>query len=803
MKIDVFDFNEFIELNLLKEVTSPIVFARGGTADPNGLLSNDIFGIDTKSRKNTFAYASLHGHFFHPHIYKSLRRLYRNIERIVAGTEYYSITQDGELVRDDEKGHTGIEWIYKNWDKIDWSKKLDEESSSMREERVSLLKELKKNEIFIDKIIIIPVFYRDILVNSSGGGETDPLNNMYTKLIRLGKVLADRDMFDFTLYSTTYMMQNTIVEIYDTFKHKIEKKNGMIRKYLMGKNVDNCVRSVISCPLYHDDTPEDTGTKFGYVGTPISQILDLDAPFMMNWLKSFFDRNFITNKEQVPTIQIDPNTGERKIEYIQLYKPELIFTDKYFTNMMELYMRDPESRFDPIKVPVAKDKYKDVLFTGKRLDPTTHAEISNIASRPMTVTDLFYIAAMDITKNQHALITRYPVSDAYGLFVARVNPVSTLMTEVVQVNGQVYTHYPKQDTSCTRENTGVQFIDTLQFSNSYLAGLGGDYDGDQVTMKLIWSLEANNECERIMNDKSFFVSPNGQNVRTIKYEVYQTFYDMTREPNATSKHVPNEVKDELLKKPAKDFTFTYLRDLFGNTSMKDKNGKVYTKKSRFEVNDIIHLEANEYHNKMACDTTIGRLCWNKIMIDRIDLRRFFPYMNDVLIKKRSSKFESDVTQLLVDDKIDTHTFRDYINHRDWLGLQLHGIITVSFTEKTIKTPESVKKLRDELFKKYEKDLDDGDIVVAGKIEKELIGKMVDIIKDDPGFDLYNSGARGDINNHMKNLFIMRGGVLNPNTGKYDIMKTSFNEGLRKEDFTAASSSVVQGAYPKAVGEACA
>ena len=475
MKIDVFDFNEFIELNLLKEVTSPIVFARGGTADPNGLLSNTIFGIDTKSRKNTFAYASLHGHFFHPHIYKSLRRLYRNIEKIVAGSEYYSITQDGELVRDDEKGHTGLEWLYKNWEKIDWSKKIDDESSSMREERVSLLKELKKNEIFIDKIIIIPVFYRDIMTNASGGGETDPLNNMYTKLIRLGKLLSDRDMFDFTLYSTTYMMQNIIVEIYDTFKHKIEKKNGMIRKYLMGKNVDNCVRSVISCPLYHDDTPEDTGTKFGYVGVPVSQILDLDAPFMINWLKSFFDRNFITNKEQVPTIQIDPKTGERKIEYIQIYKPELYFTDKYFTNLMELYMRDPESRFDPIKVPVEKGVYKDVLFTGKKLDPTTHAEISNIASRPMTVTDLFYMASMDITKNQHALVTRYPVSDAYGLFVAKVNPVSTLMTEVVQINGQVYKHYPKQDLSCTRENTGVQFIDTLQFSNSYLNGLGGDY----------------------------------------------------------------------------------------------------------------------------------------------------------------------------------------------------------------------------------------------------------------------------------------------------------------------------------------
>lgn len=320
-------------------------------------------------------------------------------------------------------------------------------------------------------------------------------------------------------------------------------------------------------------------------------------------------------------------------------------------------------------------------------------------------------------------------------------------------------------------------------------------------MKLIWSLEANKECESVMNSKTFFVSPNGENVRTIKYEVYQTFYDMTREPYTTSRHLGNDVKEQLLAKDPKEFTFSFLRSLFGDTAKKEESGKVRIKKSRYEVTDIIHLEAGEYHNASACDTTIGRICWNKIMIDRVGLRRYFPYMNDVLIKKRSTKYESDVTQLLNDDKIDTTTFRNYIDHRDWLGLTLHGLITVSFTEKTIKTPASVKKLRDELFKKYEKELAAGDIVVAGKIEKELVNKMVEIIKDDPGFDLYNSGARGDINNHLKNLFIMRGGVLNPNTGKYDIMKTSFNEGLRKEDFTAASNSVVQGAYPKSCATA--
>jgi hypothetical protein len=187
------------------------------------------------------------------------------------------------------------------------------------------------------------------------------------------------------------------------------------------------------------------------------------------------------------------------------------------------------------------------------------------------------------------------------------------------------------------------------------------------------------------------------------------------------------------------------------------------------------------------------------MIDRLGFRRFFPYNNEVLVKKKAVNYEEEVTQLLISDKITTTDFRKYIDHRDWLGLQLHGLITVSLTEKTVKTPVSVKKLRDELFKKYEKELAEGDILTANKIEKQLIDAMVDIIKDDPGFDLYNSGARGDINNHMKNIFLMRGAVINPNTGKYDIMKTSFNDGLRKEDFTPASNSVVQGAYPKAVG----
>ena len=83
MKIEIFDTGLFIDLNNLKEVSSPVLFQRGDVPDPKGLISNEIFGINVRSRKETFAYIKLNGHFIHPHVYKAFKRLWRNIERVI------------------------------------------------------------------------------------------------------------------------------------------------------------------------------------------------------------------------------------------------------------------------------------------------------------------------------------------------------------------------------------------------------------------------------------------------------------------------------------------------------------------------------------------------------------------------------------------------------------------------------------------------------------------------------------------------------------------------------------------------
>ena len=781
MKIQLFNFKEFIDLNNLKEVKSPILFQRGSTPDPDGLISNEIFGVDLRSRKTTFAYIKLNGHFFHPHIYKTFKRLYRNIERIVNGEFYYRIDTDGHIVEDKQDGVTGLESIYKNWEKIKWDYSPD--GSGMRNERIDILTKSKKNEIFIEYCIVIPAFYRDIKNSGDGKGETDPLNNMYAKIIRLAGLLGT-PMWDFTLHSTYYSIQTLLVEIYDSFKDKLAKKNGMIRKFLMGKNVDYCTRSVISTPNFHANNPNDMLIDFEHIGVPISQICSLCYPFMTKWLRDFFDKEFIQN--QYTKYASDG-------ELLDIKDPESYYTDDYIKKMMDQYIRNPEGRFDPILVPT-ENGFEKIKFTGMILDPHDNSELSSISDRYLTVTDILYRAAVDCTKDKNTLVTRYPVTDSYGVFLGKTRVISTLDTVPVKIGATVYKFYPNIDIHMDKRKIATKFIETAQFSNSYLKGIGGDYDGDQVTVKILWTQEANDEIRDILSRPSNFVTPTGANIRTTGNEAIQTLYSLTKNPDKNSRTLlPREV-EEIVSIKAEEITFDTFVNLFGRKNVKEN--------PRFRCNDLMSIRAKDFPGIVGVQrTTVGRFILNRFWINGLGFDGLVSYINYEMTDKALKNFEKQLCVLLTRKEITAHQMSKYLDYRDWIGLKVHPITTSSFTAPTLKIPPEVEKLKEKLLRENKEELDKGNNFVAEKIEKQLIEKTKEILDGDPGLDLYYSGARGSIENNLKNIILMRGAVINPLTGKYDIVKSSLMDGMKKEELPANSNSVVTGAYPKAVGTA--
>ena len=55
MKVKLLHIDEFVKLNSLDKITSPMWFEKGGVAHENGLLSTVIFGNTTNDRKKTCA----------------------------------------------------------------------------------------------------------------------------------------------------------------------------------------------------------------------------------------------------------------------------------------------------------------------------------------------------------------------------------------------------------------------------------------------------------------------------------------------------------------------------------------------------------------------------------------------------------------------------------------------------------------------------------------------------------------------------------------------------------------------------
>lgn len=473
MKIVLINMDKFVNVNDLQEITNPIMLERGYTPSQDGLLSTEIFGSNITDRRLTFGYISLNTHLFHPLVYTTLKRMNKYIDDIILGNKYFSIDKSGEIV-EDPNGKTGIDWLYDNWNKI----KLKKNTSTIRGERIDFIFQHSKDEIFCSKWVVCPPFYRDINLQSASSGRPSihKFNYPYTKLIRLASML-NQGSFTFSLNNTKYQMQQCLVEIYNQFKERIEKKRGIIRNNLLGKSIDYGSRVVISSANATYNRMEDMLTTFYHTGIPLSFCISAFTPFFVGWIQNFFRRELELTGLKYPNY----NLRTKETTYVELVEEQ--YTDEDIKKMMNKYIHSYNERFDLIKLKTKDEKYPELemRFRGHSInDKDFDPNKNELSSRCMTLTDLMYLAAVDITKDKHVYITRYPIADYKSIFPTKIAVVSTNDTIKVEYDGKIYSHYPKIELDIKPEEVGTRFTEVVQMTNVYLAAIGGDYDGKGI-----------------------------------------------------------------------------------------------------------------------------------------------------------------------------------------------------------------------------------------------------------------------------------------------------------------------------------
>lgn len=532
MQVNIVEASKFVKVNELKEITNPVYFDKGRMPTEDGLFSTSIFGRPgSYERKAIFAYIDLKMNFLHPLVYKNLLRLNRKFEEVICGRGLWTINNKGELVEakeNDNNAGTGLDFLYKNWESFTF-KQTD---STQRKERVDFLTGFKKSEAFMNKQIVIPPYYRDLDFSKLGSGKIahDPINDCYAKLLRLTSTLSETTEeisgFDFIGNITKTSIQMVLNDIYAYFIEKIKGKNGIFRQAVMGKSIDYSGRSVISASNYNMNDYRELKVSFEYSGVPLCQVIVIFFPFVVKWLQDFFQKEFGTIK----TIeQVDKKTG--KIHFVNLKDPMDDFDYDHIKKKVDQFVKAPTKRFEPIQVNT-EEGYKPLYFRGKMRNPNridgNDENDSDIAKRYLTWTDIFFIAANDIVKDKHVYITRYPLEDYFGIYPSKVTVLSTFKTQPMEVNGTYYPFYPVVDLNMNEEKIPGEFIDALQLFNAMLPGIGGDFDGDQVTLRGVFTQEANLEAEKLIRSPKNILNITGKNIRKISNEGIQTLYNLTK-----------------------------------------------------------------------------------------------------------------------------------------------------------------------------------------------------------------------------------------------------------------------------------
>jgi hypothetical protein len=351
-------------------------------------------------------------------------------------------------------------------------------------------------------------------------------------------------MFD-SSNSMNGRVQEIILNIYDWFcgntNSNINDKDigtglsgkfGILQRAAMSKTANYSSRLVITAPELKVERPEDMQTNFDKCTLPLASAMTEFKDFVLYHTRKFFENEFV-GTEQIPVL--DKNG---KLKYYTPKDPEILFSDEKIHLEMENFLHGYNNRFKPVEIEVEEiNTLLYLQFKGRNSKSINNTEQDSIYKRRLTWCDIFYIASVEATKNKHVLVTRFPIDSYTNQYISGVNIASTKEYESIimktKYGDRLYKYYPKIREEDIGTDTSNKFIDTFNMSNLYLEGIGGDYDGDTVTCRGIFTEEANEEAAKNLNSKQNFINFGCSPVRMSTGDAITSLYALTKVLNDT------------------------------------------------------------------------------------------------------------------------------------------------------------------------------------------------------------------------------------------------------------------------------
>ena len=206
----------------------------------------------------------------------------------------------------------------------------------------------------------------------------------------------------------------------------------------------------------------------------------------------------------------------------------------------------------------------------------------------------------------------------------------------------------------------------------------------------------------------------------------------------------------------------------------------------------IFVPTSTKKNKKPFTTTVGLWLYNRCFIEPIvDL---FGYINSSMTKDLNGKINGIMSEAILADKMSIQQLKNYIEQSQ-VWMSMCSSIASSHTEAIFAMGEQIAKKKQEIFSRpgMKEKLDAGNLVAMKQVEAELIAYAKQILRDDQSIDMFESGARADYKNSVRNMYLCRSGATQTD-GSVKFIASSYMDGMSQDEYTAVADASVGGPF---------
>ena len=256
--------------------------------------------------------------------------------------------------------------------------------------------------------------------------------------------------------------------------------------------------------------------------------------------------------------------------------------------------------------------------------------------------------------------------------------------------------------------------------------------------------------------------------------------------------------NQLLVIKQSDITYSTIMNMLGSFNGKKLCNQYDTFDVPVGAYSFVNSKGKTVSNKEVFKTTIGIWLFNVFFIRDFNFGFIFGYINKNVDKKEFKNINQQLIYALIEDKIEVKEYKRYLDYTQFF-MPFETILSPNHSEKMLACTKLIEKKKQEYLKKYGEEIKNGNIIIAEKMEKELLAYAKEILEDDPALDVYLSGAGGSFDNNFKNMYVMKGPIRDPAPNakqQFNIATSNFMDGVSADEYSLLANALSAGPYAR-------